>query len=89
MHFIIMKFYPILISPRLTSYPYPDFTLRLNFDEFLKITRWMTLLREINHEVEAFNWSQTFRKLGHDQLVTKLLTGEKLTGIKTNWIFSN
>ena len=27
--------------------------------------------------------------LGHDQLVTKLLTGGLLTGTKTNWIFTN
>ena len=26
---------------------------------------------------------------GHDQLVTKLLTGGSLTGTKTNWIFTN
>ena len=42
-----------------------------------QITRWMTLLREINHEVEAFNWSQTFRKLKSNPNFHHLLSGSQ------------
>ena len=37
----------------------------------------MTLLREINHEVEAFNWSQTFRKLKSNPNFHHLLSGSQ------------